>query len=139
MFFEEIIKNDLNNRITYKRNNFMNAMKFLKRKAIWLVYDFDLGGDIQGLFKWLDSKGAIECGSGVAFLYFEFEEAFYQELKEELKKHVTIQNKDRIYIIYRDARKMRGKFLSGERKKNPWAGYALVGVAAEEEEEESED
>lgn len=139
MFFEETVKNNLNNRINYKRNNFMNGMKFFKKKAMWLVYDFDLGGDIQGLFKWLDSKSAIECGSGVAFLNFNFEENFYQELKDELMEHVTIQKKDRIYIIYRDARKMRGKFLSGERKKNPWAGYALVGVEAEEEEEVEED
>ncbi len=118
----------------------MNGMKFLsKKKAMWLVYDFDLGGDIQGLFKWLDSNSAIECGSGVAFLNFNFEENFYQELKDQLMEHVTIQKKDRIYIIYRDARKMRGKFLSGERKKNPWAGYALVGVEAEEEEEVEED
>lgn len=110
-----------------------------KIKATWLVYDFDLGGDLQGLFKWLDSKGAIECGNSVAFLKFSFEENFYQELKEELKEHVAIDSKDRIYIIYSDARKMRGKFLSGERKKNPWAGYGLLGVAAEEEEEKSED
>lgn len=114
-------------------------MKFSKRKAIWLVYDFDLGGDIQGLFKWLDSKGAIECGSGAAFLNFSYEVDCYKELKEDLMKNVTIQKKDRIYIIYRDNKKIKGKFLSGERKKNPWAGYALVGVAAEDEEEESED
>jgi hypothetical protein len=117
----------------------MSAMKFSKKRAMWLVYDFDLGGDIQGLYKWLDSKDAIECGSGVAFLNFMYEEDFYQELKEELMKEVTIQNKDRIYIIYRDARKMRGKFLSGGRKKNPWKGYAQLGVPTEDEEEISED
>lgn len=117
----------------------MNTMKSLKKKAMWLVYDFDLGGDIQGLYKWLDSKDAVECGSGVAFLHFSFEDNFYTELKEELMKDVTIQNNDRIYIIYRDARKMRGKFLSGGRKKNPWKGYAQVGVPTEDEEEDSED
>ena len=139
MFFEETLKNDLNNRINIKRNNFMDEMEFLKKKAIWLAYDFELGGDIQGLFKWLDSKDAIECGNGVAFLNFNFKEKFYQELKEELIKDVNLQKKDRIYIIYSEDKKMKGKFLSGERKKNPWAGYALVGVAGEEEEEKSED
>lgn len=138
MFLEETVKNDLNNRINFDWNNFMNA-KYLKTKSLWLVYDFDLGGDIPGLYKWLDSKNALECGNGVAFLKFEFEENFYQELKEELMKHVAIQNKDRIYIIYRDPKKMRGKFLSGERKKNPWAGYALVGVETEEEVDEVEE
>ncbi len=114
-------------------------MTYFKTKSIWIVYDFDLGGDIPGLYKWLDSKDALECGNGVAFLKFDFEESLYQELKDELMKNVTLRKNDRLYVIYRDARKMRGKFLFGERKKNPWAGYALVGVETEEEEEESED
>jgi len=104
----------------------------MQKKAMWLVYDFDLGGDFEGLYKWLDSKGSTECGNGVAFLNFEFEHDFYPELKESLEKDVNIQRKDRIYIIYSDARKMRGKFLSGERKKNPWAGYAVEGGKEEE-------
>ncbi len=64
-----------------------------KKKAIWLVYDFDLGGDIQGLYKWLDSNGAVECGNGVAFLNFNFQEDFYSELRDDLNKHVTILKK----------------------------------------------
>jgi hypothetical protein len=74
----------------------------------------------------------VERGNGVAFLNFEFETDFYKELKESLEKSVNIQKKDRIYIIYRDARKMRGKFLSGEGKKNPWAGYAVEGREEED-------
>lgn len=104
----------------------------MQKKALWLVYDFDLGGDFEGLYKWLDSRGAIECGNSVSFLNFEFNNDFYKELKSSLETAVNIQKKDRIYIIYSDARKMRGKFLSGERKKNPWAGYAVEGGKEEE-------
>jgi hypothetical protein len=98
----------------------------MPKKTMWLVYDFDLGGDFEGLYKWLDSRGARECGNGVALLKFEFEKNFFTELKQSFEKSVTIRKKDRIYIIYKDIKKkLRGKFLSGERKKNPWAGYAV--------------
>ena len=103
----------------------------MKKKSMWLVYDFDLGGDYEGLYTWLDSKGAIECGNGVAFLNFQYKDTFYREFIADLQNSIDIQKKDRIYIIYRDAKKMRGKFVNGDRKRNPWAGYTVEGVEEE--------
>ncbi|VVB85139.1 Uncharacterised protein [uncultured archaeon] len=104
------------------------------KKSVWMVYDLALGGDFEGLYTWLEAKNAIECGTGAAFFKFELKENILQELKKSIKESVKIQKKDRIYIIYRDARKMKGNFIFGERKRNPWAGYA-VGVGENEEEE----
>lgn len=111
-------------------------MEYMRKKAVWLVYDFGLGGDYEGLYTWLDSLKAIECGNSVAFFNFDYNDDFLVELKQVIEENVRIQKIDRIYIIYRDnvSKKMKGKFIIGKRKRNPWAGYA-VSKGGEEEEE----
>lgn len=103
-------------------------------KVLWLVYDFDIGGEFEELYTLLDSLGAKECGNGVASISSWSIESL-EELKIQISSIVTIREKDRIYIIYRDleSTKMKGKFLFGKRKRNPWTGY---GVELEEEDEE---
>lgn len=103
-------------------------------KLLWLVYDLGLDTDYEMLYTFLDTSGAKECGTGVAYLDKEFDDL--ETLKKTISDIVDIQKNDRIYIIYKDAEdKFKGKFLFGNRKKNPWAGYA---VKEEEEEEETE-
>lgn len=104
-------------------------------KLLWLVYDLGLDTDYEMLYTFLDTSGAKECGTGVA----HFKEKYFEDL-ETLKKSMSdildIEKNDRIYIIYKDPEnKLHGKFLFGNRKKNPWTGYA---VQEEEEEEETE-
>lgn len=102
-------------------------------KVLWLVYDFDIGGDFEGLYTFLDSLGAKECGNGVASILWHHD--CIEDLEIELSEIVDIREKDRIYVIYRDmeSNKMKGKFLFGKRKRNPWSGY---GIELEEEDEE---
>jgi len=102
-------------------------------KILWLVYDFDIGGDFEGLYTFLDSLGAKECGNGVASILLHHDSI--EDLEIELSEIVDIREKDRIYVIYRDmeSNKMKGKFLFGKRKRNPWSGF---GIEFEEEDEE---
>ncbi len=102
-------------------------------KGIWISYDLGIGGDYPGLYQWLDSKGAEECGEGLAFLNFSFEPvnpdassmeglrkslAYY--LKQELSQSIKTDRSTRIYMIFEN----RGEFIFGGRKSNPWKGYA---------------
>ena len=34
----------------------------MKTSTIWISYDLGVRGDYEGLYAWLDSHGAKECG-----------------------------------------------------------------------------
>lgn len=100
------------------------------KKAIWLSYDLGIGGDYDHLYEWLDNHGAIECGDSIAFLKIEFpknisDENIVVKLQNELKDNINIEPKrSRIYCIRRDEENnVKGSFLFGSRKGNPWDGY----------------
>jgi hypothetical protein len=102
-------------------------------KKIWISYDLGIGGDYPGLYQWLDTKGAEECGEGLAFLNFSFDvsnpygssseelpKTIAHFLKEDLSKSVKVDRSTRIYMIFGNT----GQFIFGGRKSNPWKGYA---------------
>jgi hypothetical protein len=100
------------------------------RKAVWISYDFGLRGDYKGLYTWLDTKKALECGQGLAFVRYPTvkgisSEALMAAVLDDLKQIVTLNKTDRIYIICKDSAndKIKGDFLSGGRKAAPWEGY----------------
>lgn len=97
------------------------------KKTIWISYDLGIKGDYQGLYSWLDDHEAIECGNSVAFMKYEFTGNFKAELKKNLEDNVEFKPGDRIYIVRGvkvDGKKlMRGIFILGKRKSNPWEGY----------------
>ena len=95
------------------------------KKAIWLSYDLGIKGDYQGLYAWLDNFDATECGNSVAYVQYQYEKDLLSELKEDLKRSVNFNQGDRIYIIRKDSKdgKVRGSFLIGKRKSNPWEGF----------------
>ena len=106
------------------------------KKALWISYDIGVRGDYEGLYAWLDNKGAIECGDSLAFFTYEADGDIIKSLKKEIEEAVEITKKMRIYVIYRDAEtnKMKGKFVFGTRKAAPWTGCASVpGQTVEEE------
>lgn len=39
-------------------------------KAIWISYDLGIGGDYDGLYRWLANHKAVECGDGLAFFNY---------------------------------------------------------------------
>ncbi|MCY7350516.1 MAG: hypothetical protein LH606_07590 [Cytophagaceae bacterium] len=99
------------------------------KKTFWLSYDLGLKGDYPGLYAWLDSYQAEECGYGLAVFKFECQTNDpVIEIDAELRKRVQFdETKDRVYLIWRDNEKSvnAGKFLVGRRKAAPWEGYAV--------------
>jgi len=101
---------------------------------VWISYNLGIKGDFNGLYQWLDTHKGIECGNGTAFIKFEYQKNFLEELKSDLEKSVEINPTDRVYIIYKDSEKNKtvGKFLFGNRKAAPWTGYAPSSEPTEE-------
>ncbi len=97
------------------------------KKAIWISYDLGIKGDYQGLYSWLDDHEAIECGNSVAFIRYEFKSNLKDELKKDLEDNVEFKPGDRIYFVrgvtVNGKKLMRGNFILGKRKSNPWEGY----------------
>lgn len=99
------------------------------KKSIWISYDLGIKGDFQGLYTWLDDHNAIECGNSVAYIEYEVdtEVNLLPKLKKELEANVQFKQGDRVYIVRREVEKkgtfVRGRFIIGNRKSNPWKGY----------------
>ena len=100
------------------------------KKAIWFSYDLGVQGDYSSLYAWLDTHDAKECGDSVAFLNYECSGPIVQQLTDDLKKAMTIDNRTRIYVVYRetDTDKNKGVFIFGSRRDSPWTGYSPKGV-----------
>ncbi|MCC6550056.1 MAG: hypothetical protein IT279_08310 [Ignavibacteriaceae bacterium] len=96
------------------------------KKAFWISYDLGLKGDYAGLYTWLDSVGAKECGDSIAFFTMEIAGGSLDSIKKEIKDSVKLSKTDRIYLIFQEegTNKTKGKFLFGGRKRAPWEGYA---------------
>lgn len=104
------------------------------KKAIWISYDLGIGGDYDGLYRWLANHDAVECGDGLAFFNYQAKSSdkILEELKAEIEAGVRINNKTRIYCIWKKEGKVKGCFLFGARKGNPWEGYGDVDKGVED-------
>jgi hypothetical protein len=100
------------------------------KKSIWLSYDLGVQGDYEGLYRWLDNEGAVECGDSFAFLKIEIPDAksVPQFLTEEIKANVSLGKTDRVYVIWFNPtdKQMKGRFIVGKRKGSPWEGFGDV-------------
>lgn len=117
-------------------NNIVNDMKNMISKAVWLSFDLGIGGDYPGLYKWLDNHEALECGDSVAFFNYDIESSEIKNLvriiKEDITKNVNLRAGDRLYMIRREGSLIKGNFLAGKRKGNPWEGYGEGEVTTSE-------
>jgi hypothetical protein len=102
-------------------------------KMVWISYDLGVKGDYKGLYAWLDNHNAKECGNSVAALEYAHEKSLIEELQEDLSQNISIAKHDRIYVIWREDRKIKGKFLFGKRKAAPWSGYGSQEPQVDEE------
>lgn len=95
--------------------------------TIWLSYDLGVGGDYEGLYSWLDSKRAKECGDSLAVIEYKFDIDIIDELKDNISRNVRTDKKTRIYVIHRDrsTKRNKGVFVFGGRRAPPWRGYAV--------------
>lgn len=98
--------------------------------GFWILYDLGLKGDYRGMYKFLDTQKARECGDKLAFITREYQENFLKEIKEDIEKLVTINGGDRIYVIYKERTHGRtcGYWIYGSPKPAPWAGFSTVDV-----------
>lgn len=102
----------------------------MKKNWLWMSYDLGIKGDYQGLYSWIDDHEGKECGNSVAYLCFEYDTDVLPELEKDLKTKVNFQPGDRIYIVriekVNQEKKIRGRFIIGNRKANPWEGYGTI-------------
>ena len=103
------------------------------KKTVWISYDLGVRGDYEGLYYWLDDHNAKECGNSVAILEYDYANRFVEDLQNDISKNVRLDTHDRIYIIWREDGKIKGKFLSGKRKAAPWTGYGPQEPQVDEE------
>lgn len=107
-------------------------------KRFWLSYDFGIDGDYDGLYAWLDSLEAVECGD--SFCSFQIETGDgppETAVLRDIKKHVSLRKKDRVYLVWRrENGAVTGKFVAGRRRRASWAGYAVN--SSEESEDAAE-
>ena len=105
------------------------------KKFIWLSYDLGVTGDYEGLYSWLDDRGAKECGDSVAYFPFSHDGDMIESLKADLGSVVSLNKRTRIYVVYKDEGKLKGRFIIGGRKRAPWEGYG----AHEEQDEDGDE
>lgn len=99
---------------------------------IWISFDLGVQGDYEGIYRWLDERSALECGDSLAGLNYEYSGDLLDQLHDDLKDKININNKTRIYVIRLEAGKMKGKFIFGARRQPAWTGMA-AGNAQEED------
>ena len=106
----------------------------MKDKAVWISFDLGIGGDYPGLYRWLANHKAVECGDSVAFFHYSApdNEDFVNEIRRDLESSLKVDSKTRIYCIRKLNGKVKGSFIFGSRKGNPWEGYGDVDRGIEE-------
>jgi hypothetical protein len=103
------------------------------RTLVWVSFDLGVKGDYEGMYEWLDSHGASECGDSVACFWYDYSRDLLTELTEDLMKSVEIDvRKNRIYVIRLVEGKMKGSFVLGHRRNAPWTGYASTVAQSED-------
>jgi hypothetical protein len=108
--------------------------KTKSKNAIWMSFDLGIQGDYEGLYSWLDSHEARDCGDNLAFLNYEHGNDILEDLKADLDQFVKLEKRSKIYVIYLDpeTKKMKGKFIFGNRKSPIWTGYGPQGANEED-------
>lgn len=94
------------------------------RKLVWLTYDLGIRGDYETLYYWLDEHDAKECGDSVACFHYDYDDDLAEELKRQFQDAIDITKHTRMYLIWYDGKKIKGKFLFGNRRSSPWVGCA---------------
>jgi hypothetical protein len=104
------------------------------KQFVWVSFDLGVKGDYEGLYTWLDSHGAKECGDSLACFWYDHPtKDLLHDMTEDLNSSVTLDaKKNRIYIVRNVKGKMKGSFIFGRRRSAPWAGVAATGEQGED-------
>jgi hypothetical protein len=90
---------------------------------IWLSFDLGVRGDFEGMYQFLDTQKAKECGESVGAFEYVYKRDLIAELTKELKEYVKFNNRSRVYVVFPKTGKHVGRFIVGRRKPPPWAGF----------------
>ncbi len=98
----------------------------VKAGIFWISFDLSFDADYAGLYAWLDSVQAKECGANGATFYLEFDDDPAEKVKADIEQFFKPSARDRIYLVYLDeeTQKHKGRFIYGRRKGSPWEGFA---------------
>ena len=104
------------------------------KSLVWLSFDLGVSGDYEGMYAWLDEKEAKECGNSVACFWLEHDEDAAKTLKAEIEDRISLNKRSRIYVVYQEQGRFRGRFIIGGRKSAPWDGYGIQEECYDEQE-----
>ena len=104
------------------------------KSLVWLSFDLGVSGDYENMYAWLDEKEAKECGSSVACFWFEHHADVAKTIKAEIEERVSLDKRSRLYIVYREQNRVKGRFIVGGRKSAPWDGYGIQEECYDEQE-----
>lgn len=93
------------------------------KSLVWLSFDLGVSGDYENMYAWLDDHQAKECGDSVASFRFSCDGDLPESLKTEIENAVSLNKRSRVYVVYRDEGKLKGRYIIGRRKSAPWDGY----------------
>jgi hypothetical protein len=103
------------------------------KQFVWLSFDLGVKGDYQGMYAWLDSHEAKECGDGVACFFYEYSGDLLEAITRDLRSIVLLDEKrSRVYLIRLLSGKMKGTFIVGRRRSAPWVGTAASSLQEED-------
>ncbi len=107
----------------------------MARSMVWLSYDLGVRGDYAGLYSWLDTRGAKECGDSIAVFKYDYEGQLRDALIADLRNAIELTRRTRLYAVFRDpdTGRARGTFIYGNRRASPWTGYAANAETADDE------
>jgi hypothetical protein len=100
-----------------------DAMADAKKVFLWLSFDLGVRGDYEGMYQFLDAHKAKECGDSLGSFWYDYKKDLIPELLKDLKSHVEVNKRSRLYLIFPKEGKRVGKFILGKRKAPPWAGF----------------
>lgn len=107
--------------------------------TIYLTFDLTFNGDYTGMYKWLDSHHALECGDSACRINYSVKydkletyadtQAVLDLIRKDLLSCVKFASKDRVYVASlfpdeKNKKRLAGRFIVGVRKPNPWDGAA---------------
>ncbi len=94
------------------------------KSAVWISFDLGIKGDYEGLYRWLDEHLAVECGDNLGFVRIDHpKEDIVRFFTQELAKAVRLDERSRIYIIWKNTKgNVSGTWVVGGRRVPPWRG-----------------
>ena len=71
----------------------------------------------------------------MATLRFAYDDDLVESLRSEIENAITLSKQSRIYLVYKENGKSKGKYIIGRRKRSPWDGYGTAGDHVDDDDE----